>query len=53
MWFDEVYDSTYNTNTDHKVTGFVVYPWHRSGSMNNQKNGEGDSKYRYSLLQKK
>lgn len=54
MWFDEVYASTQsNNNTDHKVTGFVVYPWHRSGSMNNQKNGEGDSKYRYSLLQKK
>lgn len=53
MWFDEIYKPSFNNNTSHKVTGFVVYPWHRSGSMNNQRNGEGDSKYKNSLLSKK
>jgi len=53
MWFDEIYKPSFNSNLSHKVTGFVVYPWHRSGSMNNQRNGEGDSKYKNSLLSKK
>ena len=53
MWFDEIYKPSFNNNTSHKATGFVVYPWHRSGSMNNQRNGEGDSKYKNSLLSKK
>ena len=53
MWFDEVFNPSFTSNTGHKVTGFVVYPWHRSGSMNNQRNGTGDNKYKYSLLQKK
>jgi len=53
MWFDEIYKPSFTNNTSHKVTGFVVYPWHRSGSMNNQRNGEGDSKYKNSLLSKK
>lgn len=53
MWFDEIFNPTFPDNKGHKVTGFVVYPWHRSGSMNNQRNGTGDNKYKFSLLQKK
>ena len=34
-WFDEIYGHK-ETNTFSLTSGYAVYPWHRSGSMNNQ-----------------
>lgn len=52
FWFDELSDYKEGTvNSNHYTTGFVVYPWHRNGSLNNKKwatNG-----YRPSMLDKK
>lgn len=41
FWFDELtgYDNEDYGNTNHLTTGFVVYPWHRNGSLNNAKSG--------------
>ena len=39
-WFDDMYGflytSTNRKNLGFKTWGYAVYPWHRSGSMNNQ-----------------
>ena len=43
FWFDEKYQRRSSNNIDtedddiknHFTTGFVVYPWHRNGSLNN------------------
>lgn len=38
FWFDELSGRTNNNdigNGHHFTTGFVVYPWHRNGSLNN------------------
>lgn len=51
LWYDEVYDSEYSENKRRHTTGFVVYPWHRNGSLNNQKYAKDG--YRYSMLDKK
>lgn len=49
FWFDEVTAGIDNSN--HYTTGFVVYPWHRNGSLNNTKFAtEG---YRSAMLDKK
>lgn len=50
FWLDEV--SKNKINNYHKYpTGFVVYPFHRNGSLNNCKNAEEG--YRPSMLSKK
>lgn len=52
FWFDEISDYKKNTGNTHKyTTGFVVYPFHRNGSLNNKKWAtEG---YRPAMLDKK
>ena len=52
FWFDEV--TAYKKGTDnpqHLTTGFVVYPWHRNGSLNNTKYATDG--YRSAMLDKK
>jgi hypothetical protein len=52
FWFDEVTAYKKNTgNTKHLTTGFVVYPWHRNGSLNNTKFATDG--YRSAMLDKK
>lgn len=52
FWFDEVtaYKEGYGNNS-HLTTGFVVYPWHRNGSLNNTKFATNG--YRSAMLDKK
>lgn len=39
FWFDDLSDYKSGTeNSKQLTTGFVVYPWHRNGSLNNTKN---------------
>lgn len=45
FWLDEL--STYKSNTSNSnklVTGFLVYPWHRNGSLNNCRNATNSVK---------
>lgn len=52
FWFDEV--SGYKKdvhNPNHLTTGFIVYPWHRNGSLNNTKYATDG--YRSAMLDKK
>ena len=52
FWFDEL--SGYKKdvkNTNKLTTGFVVYPWHRNGSLNNTKYATDG--YRSAMLDKK
>ena len=52
FWFDEVTAYKKGTgNTHHYTTGFVVYPWHRNGSLNNTKFATDG--YRSAMLDKK
>lgn len=52
FWFDELTAYKKDTgNTDHLTTGFVVYPWHRNGSLNNTKFATDG--YRSAMLDKK
>lgn len=52
FWFDEVTAYKKDTgNTHHYTTGFVVYPWHRNGSLNNTKYATDG--YRSAMLDKK
>lgn len=52
FWFDEVTAYRGGTgNTHHYTTGFVVYPWHRNGSLNNTKFATDG--YRSAMLDKK
>lgn len=52
FWFDEVTAYKKDTgNTKHLTTGFVVYPWHRNGSLNNTKYATDG--YRSAMLDKK
>lgn len=52
FWFDELTAYKKNTgNTRHLTTGFVVYPWHRNGSLNNTKYATDG--YRSAMLDKK
>ena len=38
FWFDDLTEYKKNTGNPNKLaTGFIVYPWHRNGSLNNQK----------------
>ena len=52
FWFDELtgYKKDLD-NTHHYTTGFVVYPWHRNGSLNNTKYATDG--YRSAMLDKK
>lgn len=50
-WFDEIYGNKVS-NPSRKSTGFLVYPWHRNGSLNNQKYND-DSGSRSSMLKYK
>lgn len=52
FWFDELaaYKKDVN-NPNHLTTGFAVYPWHRSGSLNNTKFATNG--YRSAMLDKK
>lgn len=52
FWFDEL--AAYKKgqdNPNHLTTGFAVYPWHRSGSLNNTKFATDG--YRSAMLDKK
>ena len=45
MWYDEWYGKRENDIVFHN--GYMIYPWHRSGSLNNQSSavvadGDGD-----------
>lgn len=52
FWFDEISDYKKDTgNTKHYTTGFVVYPFHRNGSLNNKK--WATDGYRPAMLDKK
>ena len=52
FWFDEITAYKKDTgNTQHLTTGFVVYPWHRNGSLNNTKYATNG--YRSAMLDKK
>lgn len=52
FWFDELTAYKKDTgNTQHLTTGFVVYPWHRNGSLNNTKFATDG--YRSAMLDKK
>ena len=52
FWFDELTAYKKGTgNTNHYTTGFVVYPWHRNGSLNNTKFATDG--YRSAMLDKK
>lgn len=52
FWFDELSDYKEGTgNTNHYATGFVIYPFHRNGSLNNKK--WATDGYRPAMLDKK
>lgn len=52
FWFDEITAYKGGTgNTNHYTTGFIVYPWHRNGSLNNTKFATDG--YRSAMLDKK
>lgn len=52
FWFDEITAYKGSTgNTNHYTTGFIVYPWHRNGSLNNTKFATDG--YRSAMLDKK
>lgn len=52
FWFDELTAYKKDTgNTKHLTTGFVVYPWHRNGSLNNTKFATDG--YKSAMLDKK
>lgn len=50
FWFDEIYGNKANSSKE-LSTGFVIYPWHRNGSLNNTKYATNG--YKSSLLSKK
>ena len=50
FWFDEITGLKPN-NPNKASTGFVVYPWHRNGSLNNTKYAKDG--YRSAMLDKK
>lgn len=50
FWFDEIYGNKVDSAKE-LSTGFVVYPWHRNGSLNNTKYATDG--YRSAMLDKK
>lgn len=52
FWFDEIVDyKSGMTNEKEYNTAFVVYPWHRDGSLNNTRNAVDG--YKSAMLKKK
>lgn len=51
FWFDELTEYNGKDNANHGTTGFVVYPWHRNGALNNTKFATDG--YRSAMLDKK
>jgi len=51
-WLDELYGSAVD-NSEKKNVGFIVYPWHRNGSLNNTRSVESGQAKSAMLLQKK
>lgn len=51
FWFDELTAYKGDANSGRLSTGFVVYPWHRNGSLNNTKFATDG--YRSAMLDKK
>ena len=51
FWFDEVTDRK-TTNSNHNNVGFIIYPWHRNGSLNNTATLD-DNGFRSAMLDKK
>ena len=52
FWFDELNSYKDGQNNNNKfTTGFVVYPWHRDGSLNNTKFAKDG--YKSAMLEKK
>ena len=52
FWMDEVYNRN-SSNSNQNNVGFVIYPWHRSGSLNNQKFADSSGNRTSMLEQKK
>ena len=48
FWMDTIINGTEKHDL---LTGYVVYPWHRNGSLNNQRSPKDN--YRYAMLQYK
>lgn len=53
FWFDEIVSPNYENNSNKMSTGFVVYPWHRNGSLNNTSYGDANTGYKSAMLDKK
>lgn len=56
LWYDEISNSTstyQKANKNNQTWGFVVYPWHRNGSLNNMRTITKDTTQKVSLLSKK
>lgn len=51
FWFDEITGLKLDQNTNRYATGFVVYPFHRNGSLNNTEYAVNG--YRSAMLDKK
>ena len=52
MWFDEL-SNTKQPNTSLSPVGFIVYPWHRNGSLNNSRQSSTEGELPSRLLHKK
>lgn len=48
FWIDKIYDKRVGSDP---LVGFIVYPWHRNGSLNNGVNAENET--RMAVLQSK
>jgi hypothetical protein len=54
FWFDDLSDYKKDTgNSNNLTTGFLVYPWHRNGSLNNFGTPDSDHPTRPAMLQYK
>lgn len=52
FWFDELSQNKSDGNTNKLSTGFVIYPWHRNGSLNNTRYNDTNG-YKSALLSTK
>lgn len=52
FWMDEISDPADLYHNDRFVTGYIVYPWHRAGSLNNQNSSDDtiSAKLKYKKL---
>lgn len=53
LWYDEVYARQFDNNTNNYICAFAVYPWQRSGSLNNQKYADANNYLSAKLQYKK